>query len=66
MTKHEEVETILAKIHNTTLALDNSKGKGWAETYWNITQNRLQRQLHSKLYEIDNPKQWNQVFKVTY
>jgi hypothetical protein len=66
MTKHEEVETILAKIHNTNLALENSNKNTWAEKYWGIANHRLQRQLQYKLNEIDNPQQWIQVVKVTY
>ena len=66
MSKHKEVESILSKIHNTTLALENSKGKGWAEKYWGIANHRLQRQLKSKLNEIDNPPPWIQVMKVHY
>ena len=70
MTKHEEAEAILKKIHNTTLALENSRKNTWADTwaekYWGIANHRLQRQLQSKLNEIDNPQQWIQVVKVTY
>ena len=66
MTKHEEAEAILSKIHSTTLALENSSKNTWAEKYWGIAKHRLQRQLQSKLNEIDNPQQWIQVVKVTY
>ena len=66
MTKHEEAEAILAKIHNTNLALENSNKNTWAEKYWGIANHRLQRKLQSKLNEIDNPQQWIQVVKVTY
>ena len=66
MTKHEEAEAILSKIHNTTLALESSGKNTWAEKYWGIANHRLQRQLQSKLNEIDNPQQWIQVVKVTY
>ena len=66
MTKHEEAEAILKKIHNTTLALENSSKNTWAEKYWGIANHRLHRQLQSKLNEIDNPQQWIQVVKVTY
>ena len=66
MTKHEEAEAILSKIHNTNLALENSNKNTWAEKYWGIANHRLQRKLQSILNEIDNPQQWIQVVKVTY
>jgi hypothetical protein len=66
MTKHEEAESILSKIYNTTLALENSNKNTWAEKYWGIVNHRLQRQLQSKLNEIDNPQQWIQVVQVKY
>jgi len=66
MTKHEEAETILAKIQNTNLALENSNKNTWAEKYWDIANHRLQRKLQSKLNEIDNPQPWIQVMKVHY
>jgi len=66
MTEHEEAESILAKIQNTNLALENSNKNTWAEKYWGIANYRLQRQLKSKLNEIDNPQSWIQVMKMHY
>jgi hypothetical protein len=65
MTKHEEAEVILERIHAANVASERSESL-WAKDYWSRVLHVMQRKLQTKLNEIDKPEPWIQVVKVDF